>query len=173
MDRERRKSNLIVYGLPEAPASTGLECQSCDLSSIQELVHSEFNISLETTKCIRLGRRSNKPRPLLISPIEISTRSLILRNAKELRNSTSFKRVFIAPDLTPQERLHNKQLRAELTRRKESGETNLIIRHGQLIKRIPSKAAASQTNKCFIPKSRDIETNTNCCMFRKSVSVKH
>ena len=72
------------------------------------------------------------------------------RNAKALRNSTSFKHVFIAPDLTPQERLHNKQPRAELTRHKESGETNLIIRHGQLIKRTPIKAAAPQTIMCFI-----------------------
>ena len=173
MDRERRKSNVIVYGLPEASASTGLECQSCDLSSIQKLVNSEFNISLDTTKCFRLGRRSNKPRPLLILPTEISTRRLILRNAKVVRNSTSFKNVFIAPDLTPQERLQNKQLCAELTRRKESGETNLVIRHGQLIKRSHSKAAASHTNKCFVPKSRDIETNTSYCMFRKSVSAKH
>jgi len=40
MDRERRKSNLIVYGLPEASTLTGLERQSCDLSSNQELVRS-------------------------------------------------------------------------------------------------------------------------------------
>jgi len=70
MDQERRKSNLIVYGLP------GLEQQSCDLNSIQELVHSEFSISFETTICFHLGRHGNKPRPLLISPTEISTRIL-------------------------------------------------------------------------------------------------
>ena len=61
----------------------------------------EFNITLETAKSIRLGRRSNKPRPLLISPIETYTRRLMLRNAKELRNNKFFKNVFIAPDLTP------------------------------------------------------------------------
>ena len=68
---------LYIYGLPEASASIGLEHQSCYLNSIQELVHSELNISLETTKCFCLGRRSSKPRPLLISPTEISTRRLI------------------------------------------------------------------------------------------------
>ena len=49
MDQERRKSNLIVYGLPEASASTGLERQSCDLNSIQELVSVLF-LNQETLK---------------------------------------------------------------------------------------------------------------------------
>jgi len=42
MDRERCKSNLIIYGLPEASAPTGAARQSADLNSLHELVRSEF-----------------------------------------------------------------------------------------------------------------------------------
>jgi len=164
MDRERRKSNLIVYGLPEASAPTGPERRSADINRIQELVHSEFNLtSLETTKCFRLGKRSSNPRPLLISIVDNSIRRQILRNAKILRNSNSYKNVFISPDLTPQERVVNKQLRAELQRRKESGEPNLIIRRGKIIpKQSPSKATSqSMDTQVKDTQSKDIVTTSN------------
>ena len=80
MDRERRKQNLIVYGLPETSAPTGIERQTADLKSIQGLVHSEFKITtLETTKCYRLGKQNNKPRPLLIALSDNSVRRQIQR----------------------------------------------------------------------------------------------
>ena len=146
MDRERRKLNLIIYGLPETSTPTGSACHSADLNSIQELVRSEFNItSLETTKCFRLGKQSNKPRPLLISLTDNSIRRQILRNAKTLWNSNSHKNVFISPDLTPQERATNKQLRTELQRCKASGEINLIIKRGQIISKQPLSKAAPQS----------------------------
>jgi len=146
MDRERRKLNLIVYGIPEASAPTGSERQTADLKSIQGLVHSEFKITnLETTKCYRLGKQSNKQRPLLIKLSDSSTRRQILRNAKTLRNSSTYKNVFISPDLTPQERASNKQLRIELQRRKAAGEPNLIIKRGQIVSKQPLSKATPQS----------------------------
>jgi len=67
MDRERRKSNLIIYGLSETSTPTGSARQSADLNSIHKLVRSEFNVTnLETTRCFHLGKHTNKPIPLLI-----------------------------------------------------------------------------------------------------------
>ena len=126
LDRERQKLN---YGLAEVSAPTGSERKSADLDGIQELVCSEFNInSLETSKCFRLGRQGNKLRPLLITLSDSSVRRQILRNAKNLRNSSKYKNFFISLDLTPQERETSKTLHTELQRRKASGETNLIIK---------------------------------------------
>jgi len=117
LDRERRKLNLIIYGLPEVSVPTGSERKSADLDGIQELVRSEFNINnLETSKCFRLGRQGNKLRPLLITLSDSSVRRQILRNAKNLRNSSKYKNVFISPDLTPQEREASKTLHTELQR---------------------------------------------------------
>ena len=42
-------------------------------------------------------------------------------------------KVYITPDLSFHERMHQKNLRTELQRRKEAGEANLIIRRGQIV----------------------------------------
>ena len=42
-------------------------------------------------------------------------------------------RVYVTPDLSYQERLHQKLLISELYRCRNAGETNLIIRKGQIV----------------------------------------
>ena len=143
LNRERRKMNLVVYGLPESSATSSSERHLADSNNFVGLVDSEFKISnLEISKCFRLGKPKNdKPRPLLVMLTDISAKRQILRNAKLLRNSNSHKRVFISPDLTQQEREANKKLRNELQCRKQAGETNLIIKHGKIVPRQPQRVA--------------------------------
>ena len=65
------------------------------------------------------GRPSNgKSRPLLIKIDDEgnSTRQLIIRRAKELRQSIHWINIFIVPDQTPNERELGKKLREELKR---------------------------------------------------------
>jgi len=148
LNRERRKLNLVIYGIPETTATSAPERQQADLNSFNELVDSEFKINnFEISKCVRLGKPKNdKPRPLLVTIPDNTIRRQILRNAKNLRNSNTHKRVFISPDLTPQEREANKQLRQELKRRKDAGDTNLIIKNGKIVsKQPPQKAAPMET----------------------------
>ena len=59
----------------------------------------------------------------------------ILSNAKKLRYASSeqMHKIYITPDLSFHERMHQKNLRTELQRRKEAGEANLIIRRGQIV----------------------------------------
>jgi len=66
----------------------------------------------------------------------INVKRAILTNAKKLRatRSDALKNVYITPDLSVQERKVQKELRAELKRRKESGELNLRIYRGQIVK---------------------------------------
>jgi len=144
LNRERRKMNLVIHGLPESSATSSSERQLADSNSFVGLVDSEFKISnLEIGKCFRLGKRKNdKPRPLLVMLTDISVKRQILRNAKLLRNSNSYKSVFISPDLTQQEREVSKKLHNELKRRKQAGETNLIIKHGKIVPRQSQSAAA-------------------------------
>ena len=64
---------------------------------------------IQVEKVLRLGKVvRDKPRLLLVLLTDLSTRRQILRNAKSLRNSQSYKKVFICPDLTPKERETNK-----------------------------------------------------------------
>ena len=135
LNRERRKLNLVIYGLPEASATSAPDRQLADSNSFTELVGSEFKISnLEISKCVRLGKPKNdKPTPLLVTVADNAIRRQILRNAKHLRHSNTYKCVFISPDLTLQEREANKQLRQELRHRKDAGELNLIIKNGKIV----------------------------------------
>ena len=56
LNHERRKYNLIIYGIPESAGSTE-ECKQNDNIYISDLVHSEFKMdTIEITKCIRLGK---------------------------------------------------------------------------------------------------------------------
>ena len=75
-----------------------------------------------------------------------SVRRNILRNAKVLRNSSSYKKVFISPDLTPKERATNKQLLEELRHRRQQGETNLIIRRGKIVLKQTSPVAMDSSS---------------------------
>ena len=65
-----------------------------------------------------------------------STRQLIIRRAKELRQSNAWNNIFIVPDQTPNER----ELREELKTRRSAGEINLTIRRSRIV----SKSAVTE-----------------------------
>ena len=63
-------------------------------------------------------------------------RSIVLANARKLRDSMSavFKKVYINPELSRQQRHTQWELRRELARRKKEGETGIFIRRGRTVK---------------------------------------
>ena len=126
----------MIYGLPESTSTSTAERQQNDTNIFCELAKSEFKIeSLDISKSVRLGKQTEgKNRPLLITLTDNYARShLLMRNAKTLRSSNTYRNVYISPDLTLKEREANKLLRQELFTRKQAGETNLIIRHGKIV----------------------------------------
>ena len=134
LDRERRKPNLIIYGIPEFSGSIPDERKLNDKTNFTDLVHSEFKLgNIKITKLVRLGKQiEGKIRPLLVTLMDSYVIGHLLQNAKTLRNSSSHQNVYISPDLTPKEREINKLLYEQLRRRKEAGESDLIIRRGKL-----------------------------------------
>ena len=52
-----------------------------------------------------------------------------------LRFHDTYKKVFIAPDMTSFERAKHKKLVEELKQRRQQGETNLIIKNGLIVQR--------------------------------------
>ena len=55
----------------------------------------------------------------------------VLREARQLRNASEFKNVYVNPDLTLRQRQEGKRLREELKRRRELGE-DVVLRHGSI-----------------------------------------
>jgi len=126
-DRERRRSNLIVYNLAES------ESQS-DESILLELCSSVFNLNVALTKTIRLGRRNDsKPRPVLACFADVNIRNAILSFSGKMRKYDKYKATYIVPDRTVLERQKHHKLVEELKRRRSNGEQNLVIRNGSII----------------------------------------
>lgn len=126
-NREKRRNNLVIYGLPE----TGF------LPNQLQQLSRELDITgTEITKFMRLGQiQQNKARPVLISIKDTEQRDAFLARSKKLRTANSyFNNVYIAPDYTPKERDENRKLVEQLRARRNNGEEFLTIRRGKIIK---------------------------------------
>ncbi|KAI8501333.1 hypothetical protein Bbelb_206040 [Branchiostoma belcheri] len=136
IEREKRRKNLVVFNVPEDVKDDATDSKLSDKELFKDIVKKEFNLIPKVQAAYRLGRKTSvKPRPLLIrmDNDDTSSRALILRRAKDLRNSSRWSRVYIVPDMTPNEREADRKLRQELKSRREAGEENLVIRRGRIV----------------------------------------
>ncbi len=135
-DREARKCNIILHNIPESCKETAKERVVEDLRRVDAIV--EEGLELEEYKIqsiVRLGKRvDGKTRLTRVTFDTTKSKRDALSNAKKLFEIESWKRVFITPDLPPQQRQKNRELRDELRRRLEEGESNLVIRRGEIVK---------------------------------------
>ena len=94
VDRERRKKNLIIYGLPELECSTEEQRRVSNKQQVSSLFSSEFDVSPDLIqKSIRLGiLKPDKPRLLRVELGDFTTKKNILRQATKLRASTTWKK---------------------------------------------------------------------------------
>jgi len=134
-ERERKKNNLIIFNLPEATEGSindRIEADNKKLTEMRGLMDLEKRPT-EPIKLVRLGRTSNKPRPLVVSfsSSDIGVKYNMLGNAKNLRNSI-YSKVSIRPDLTKMQQINSKSLREELLRRRDAGE-DVVIRKGIIV----------------------------------------
>ena len=119
LERENKKNNLILHGVPEAPGSvsSGSGRRDTDVNSFV-LIMKSVSVILNAGHikfCNRLGEyndNAEKPRPLLIGLMEYQTRSLVLDNARKL-SKTDYKHVNIVPDLTVRQRKEEKKMYEE------------------------------------------------------------
>ena len=103
------------------------------LSLINDIGASPVNI----VDVVCLGARSSdNSRPLKVQFKDLSHKRSALVKAKKLRESSSstFKGVFINPDLSFKERQAQRELKKELAARKEKGETGIFIHRGRIVK---------------------------------------
>ena len=83
----------------------------------------------------RSGQEEEKPRKLLVKLGTPKMQKAVLEKAKNLKNIEGWSTSYISPDLTKQQRDKAYQLRVEKRRRTQAGETNLIIRNGEVVVR--------------------------------------
>ena len=131
-DRERRRNNVILFGLPEHDEGTVAERKQHDESLVQEVFEAIDCDDVETDAILRLGRNvSGRLRPVKVTLSDRSSKAEIMRKSRDLRKSDNFKRVFISNDKTKLQQTEWSDLRKELLRRKELGE-DVVIYNGKV-----------------------------------------
>ena len=117
--RQERENNAIFFNIEESEEEETLERKQHDIRAVCEICDEELGINIDDSHimgAIRLGKKiPDKIRPLKILFNQRASKIDVIKNAKKLRESTNVKNqnVFIAPDLTPQQRQEGKLLREE------------------------------------------------------------
>ena len=150
-DRERRKNKIVLSSVPEPTGSNQEARRQSDLDTVRNIMNEYRLQGIQISNAYRLGKfdPSNPRSRLLLAELNDSTqRGKILSAASKKRpDNPRWSNVYISPDLTPQQRLEGKRLRDELKRRRTLGETNLIIRHGKIIKDPRATTSQQKTNQ--------------------------
>lgn len=146
-DREKRKLNVVVYNLPEAEGSNYNERMMKDCDTLKKLVRAELNLDITVSRTFRPGKFVENSQRLMVASLATEEEKWdLLRAAPKLRFSKKYTKLYINPDKTRKEREADKVLRQELFQRKREGETNLVIRKGQIQQRPVSQVAISGTD---------------------------
>ena len=125
---EDRSRNIVVFGMKEETDE--------DLVNTITAVFDELS-EKPSFEAARVGRISAKK----IRPVKVSLRSSgtvhqILLKAKQLKSSTTYSSVFIAPDRSPEERVKQKELIAEMKRiASEDHSKHYYVKSGRIFSR--------------------------------------
>jgi len=139
-EREYRKCNIILHNVPESNKENGGERKADDIAWIEKLGN-ELQCTIPVKEAIRLGKkRLVKPRLLKVVLDSVRAKRNILTETGKLRNGNEeYKNIYITPDQSLKEREANRLLRAELKRRTDGGEQNLVIKNGKIVIKAPAQ----------------------------------
>lgn len=136
LDKEKRKCNIVVHNLPEQSGPTGDDRSQADSALFVSMVREVFRINARVTRSFRAGRIvSTRQRLLIVTLDSEQTKHDLLKVAPQLRSSLKWGDIYLSPDLTWKERQENRALREELKRRREAGESELIIHRKKIVPR--------------------------------------
>jgi len=113
-ERERRRKNVIIYGVPESTKVVLTDKKAEDEQKIKEIFSFIEKSDVKPVYSRRLRSKDEaKPGPILVELGDVSLRNPVLLAAKKLRTSDDHKSIYISPDLTEAERQLDYQLRQE------------------------------------------------------------
>lgn len=131
-DRERRKTNIIIYGCQESRCATNMNQLEIDKVEIKELFTS-IDLDEENIGLARLGKfvpnSDNNRRPIKVTLSSEAKVLSVLRSAAGLRRSERWGRIAVSRDQTVMQREIYRGARTELEGRLAGGETNIRIRY--------------------------------------------
>ena len=129
---------MIFFNIPESNKETSDERKVDDTKHVKA-ISNQINCDLTFTNPIRLGKKSDKIRPLRITANSIEENKHMLKSARNIsRQDSVYSKVVIKPDMTPLQREDHmklvklKQEKVEEARAKGEDD-NYIIRNGQVV----------------------------------------
>jgi hypothetical protein len=125
LDRQSRARNIILFNVPE---SFNLPDHTQDTSITQD-IFSTIGIPTNPISIHRLGKVSNKPRPLRIvlpTPADVFE---VLKAKRKLLGVNNLNSIRISTDQTLQQRKYFSSIMTELKSRRDSGENDLFIKY--------------------------------------------
>ena len=125
---EERSVHIVIYGMEESKKEEANERIAEDVKKVGELAEvMEVELKGEVVVKYRLGRKREegaKTRPLKVMIGDDETRARLMNYSAELSRVEGWKRVFVAPDLTDEEREEDrkqeKERKEEAARRTEA-----------------------------------------------------
>lgn len=127
-ERQKRKKNVIIYGLNESEAMNVVERVEQDyqgVCTIFQYIDVDVSLKDDRARVFRLGKfdpSSDRPRPLKISLDNWEDALKVLRKSKQLRSADNFSHLTIASDKTPRQSAYFRKIKAEVEKRKSDGE---------------------------------------------------
>ena len=123
---EDRSRNILIFGLPEDTEE--------QITTKVEAVLEELGAKPKV-EAVRLGLKARKqsPRPVKVSVSNSTIATQILSRARNLRDSQQFKKVFISPDRTPEQRaVHRKLVEQLKTKKNDEPNKRHYIKEGKI-----------------------------------------
>ena len=155
LQREQRRNRIVISNLTYTAAQP-LNQKVCELVD-------KLQVPVEKVKEIRQLKDVN------YVSVELDSYAVkidLLRKSKSLKDMPEYRKVYIHPDLTYNQRQENKKLRAELKNREEGGEINLKIVKGKVVRVLPqqSLSPARSVQEPPLPfRPREDEANDTPC----------
>lgn len=139
-DRTLRAKNLVIVGILEISNNDTSQMLEHDRKEVLNVLRNIYPDCPQPSKTYRLGRHNpGKVRPIKVCFESDIAPKHILRNKSILKND----KLRIYSDQTPMQRQHILELRKELSKRIENGETNLKIKY---FKGMPKIIKSNQKN---------------------------
>jgi hypothetical protein len=111
-ERERRKKNVVIYGIPESEMEFLTDKKADDGEKIKEIFNiiGKSNVSPVYARRLK-SKDTTKPGPIIVELSDVSLRNPLLLAAKNLREKEGYKSIYISPDLTEAQRSLDYDLR--------------------------------------------------------------
>ena len=141
-DKEKRRRNIIISNIVECNDNDREIRKQADLKRVKaKLEEIAEGLGNEISDPIRLGRfeAGKPPRPIKVTVKSERVKGYILANARKIRQTETDnrKKVWVNADQTKKERDASKALREELKRRRDAGETDIVIWGTKIVKKVP------------------------------------